>query len=514
MKQLRKNIRKLNILLSSYIFFGLLIFPQFIFAQSHNHWTRNFNEESSLLSGAVVGGGAGPSAIYYNPASIAEITESKLSFNASLFLVNFLTVKNALGDGVDFNYTRTVIQPRFFSYMIQPKKHPEFSFEFAFLNKENYRLDIAESVDQNLDVLTNLPGIERYYAFFQYRNIYRDDWLGVGGSWKINPSLFVGASMFVSVKSMEYSYTLDIEAFPLDSVFINEEYVPFYSASYQEMEYVKYNDYRLVWKAGFLYKKEGFSVGVNVTTPSLGGIYSDGKKSMRKQKQSNITFPETGEPLPNYVVVDYKDKKDVSVNARSPMSVACGFTYYIPGGTKILYTTLEYFNGLDTYRLVQADENPTLASGSTFKNIDFQEWLTYVSGYIPVINAALGYQWTLKEDLLLLAGFRTDFNYRKNFDFSPFTKNHAIKGLDVDNYHLTSGLSWNIKGQDLMTGLQYTIGRQRNQQQFANLTDPVEYNTAVNTPLIGIPENTMTILSNSLSFYFGATFNFGGAKKD
>ncbi|MEE4258080.1 MAG: hypothetical protein V2I47_13665, partial [Bacteroidales bacterium] len=40
-------------------------------AQSYNHWARSFNEESSLLAGAVVGGGAGPSAIYYNPAGIS-----------------------------------------------------------------------------------------------------------------------------------------------------------------------------------------------------------------------------------------------------------------------------------------------------------------------------------------------------------------------------------------------------------------------------------------------------------
>lgn len=506
--QIQTRISKLYGIL--YLLF--LVFPFIIYGQSHNHWTRNFNEESSLLSGAVVGGGSGPSAIYYNPASIAEITESKLSFNASLFSLDFLTVTNALGEGVDFKYTRGVIQPRFMSYMVKPKKHPEFSFEFAFLNNENYRLDITESVDQNLDVLTNLPGDERYFAYFQYRNIYRDDWFGVGGSWKISPSFFVGASMFVTVKSMEYNYTLDIEAFPLDSVFIDEMYVPFYSANYQEMEYVKYNDYRLLFKAGLLYTKERFSVGLNITTPSIGGIYSDGKKSMRKQKQSNISLPETGEPLPNYVLIDYKDKKDVFVNAKNPLSVAAGFTYYVPGGTKIFYTTIEYFNGIDPYRIIQANENPSLASGSVFENINFNEWLTYVSGANPILNAAVGYQWTLKQDLLLMAGFRTDFNYRKDLDYSPYTKSKYIKGMDVDYYHITGGLSWRIKGQDLMTGLQYTVGRDKDQRQFTNLTDPVEYNTAEKIPLQGTPQNTMNILSNSLSLYFGATFNFGGDK--
>lgn len=108
--------------------------------QYHNHWTPSFNEESLLLLGAVVGGEAGPSAIYYNPTSISEITEPKFSLHAS-----------------------------FISYMVKPKNHQEWSLEFAFLNNEKYRLDLTQSVNQNTDVLTNLPGEEHYYSFFQYQ---------------------------------------------------------------------------------------------------------------------------------------------------------------------------------------------------------------------------------------------------------------------------------------------------------------------------------------------------------
>ena len=144
--------------------------------QSHTHWTRSFNEESSLLSGAVVGGGAGPSAIYYNPASISEITESKFSLHASLFSFDFLNVKNGLGDGIDLDYSRGNVEPRFVSYMIKPKKHPEWSLEFAILSNEKYRLELTKSVHQNVDVLKNLPGEEHYYSFFQYQNIYMDNW--------------------------------------------------------------------------------------------------------------------------------------------------------------------------------------------------------------------------------------------------------------------------------------------------------------------------------------------------
>jgi len=490
----------------------LVLLPYLGSGQSHNHWTRSFNEESSLLSGAVVGGGAGPSAIYYNPASISEITESKLSFNVSLFTIDFQGADNVLGDDINLENSKIIIEPRFISYMIKPKKHPDWSLELAFLNNENFSVQNSQSVDQQMDVLTNLPGTERYYAFFQYSNKYRDDWIGIGGSWKLSPSIFIGASMFVSMRALEYSYILNIEAFPMDSVFVEGEYVPFYSASYREMDYLKCNDYRLLWKIGLLYKKKKYSIGINFTTPSVGNIYSDGKQSARELTQANITNPETGQPIPDIVLADYKEKKEMYVNAKSPYSLAAGVTYEVSKRDRVVYLTAEYFGGLDPYRYAQADENPNLETGSVFQQIDHSEWLTFVSGAKPVLNAAVGSRWLMKENYMILVGFRTDFNYQKNLDFNPYTENKLLKGLNLDLYHFTGGLSWRIRGQDIMLGLQYTLGREKEQKQIVNLSDPVEYNTTKHVALQGTRQNTMNSHINSLSIYFGATFNFGNSK--
>ena len=112
-----------------------------------------------------------------------------------------------------------------------------------------------------------------------------------------------------------------------------------------------------------------------------------------------------------------------------------------------------------------------------------------------------------------MGGFRTDFNYRENFEDNPRAMNNTMLGPSLSVHHLTTGLSWNIRGQDLITGLQYTIGRDKNQEQYLNLTNPVEYNFEEMAPLQGTKQNTMNSLLNSLSLYFGATFNFGGAGK-
>ena len=491
---------------------SLIILPAIAVSQSHNYWSRSFNEESSLLSGAVVGGGSGPSAIYYNPANISEVVNSKLSLNASLFSFDFVTMKNALGDGINMSATKGGIEPRFISYMIKGKKHPNWSYEIAFLNNENARTELTQSVDKPIDILTEVPGQERYFAFYRYINHFRDDWLCIGGSLKLSERLFLGLGVYISIKSLNYSNAIDIEAYPTDDSLSGLGYTSTL-AYYQDYSYLKFNDYRINGKIGITYKTDAFSLGICITTPSLGGIYSDGKRVNRKESQSNIVDPEAGEMVPDYTVIDYKGKSDVKVSFKTPFSVSAGFMYKLPDGIRTLYSSAEYFAGIDPYKIVEAEESPDIAFGAGFSDLVYTDWLTYVSGARPVFNFAVGYSWVLKKDLQLMTGFRTDFNYQKNFDYEELTGYNKIDNINLDLYYITCGLSWNVLGQDIITGLQYSLGRSGNQQQIANLADPVEYSPIEHLPLQGDRSNDMISVYNSISLYFGASFNFGEKDK-
>jgi hypothetical protein len=465
-----------------------------------------------LLSGAVVGGGSGPSAIYYNPASISEVKASKLSLNASLFSFDFTNISNALGEDINIKMSRGNIEPRFISYMLKSKRYKKWSFEVAVLNNENLKVENTEAVDQQTDVLTGLPGDERYFAFYHYVSSFRDDWIGAGGSVRLNDRLCLGTSMFVTIKTFNYTNSLNIEAYSTDESLFDDE-MPYYSASYEEYDYLKFNDYRLTWKAGLLYQAESFSIGLSITTPSLGGIYSDGKRVSRKEKQTNITMPETGEPVPDYLVVDYKEKKDVRVSYKTPLSISAGFIYISPNRKRTFYSSAEYFFKIQPYRMVETEEGQDIGLGPGSADFVFSEWLTYVNGARPVFNVAQGYSWTLKKGLLLMGGFRTDFNAWKNLDYGEYSDLNKVKSINVNLYHMSCGLSWTIFGQDLITGFEYTVGGNKGQQQIASLSDPVEYDPVEKRALQGQINNSMRSLNNSISIYFGASFNFGEDKK-
>jgi hypothetical protein len=475
------------------VFLLLILFPFLIEAQVNNYWSYNFNEESSMVAGAVVGGGAGASSIFYNPAIISDINESKLSLNASLFAYEINNAKNILGEGIDLLSTRFYAIPRSVSFMYKPPNHPGWSLEFAYLNVANSEASGVNFTEKNIDILTFLPGTERYQAYTDLKTDIRTDFFGAGGSIKLSENLYAGTSMFVSVNSKYSMYQLDINASPTSTETL------YYNAKHETQEMVKFNDYRLLWKFGVFYKKPRFSAGLNITTPSVGGIYSDGKKVMRKQGQNNITNPNTGEPMQNFLIVDYAEKKEVSVAAKSPFAIAAGCTYSTPDLKKTLYTTVEYFSSVASYRMVEVDENTNLGAGSILENEDFTEWLTFVDGANPIFNAAIGYRSYLKNNL--------------KKETSPTNPDKSIKSNNVDFYHLTSGLSLHIKGQDITAGLQYTLGLNNGNKQQVNLSDPVEFNFEELKALQGTRTNTVKTVYNSFTLLLAASFNFGGNKK-
>jgi hypothetical protein len=277
---------------------------------------------------------------------------------------------------------------------------------------------------------------------------------------------------------------------------------------------MKFNDYRGLMKFGVLFIKPRFSVGMNFTTPSVGNVYSDGKRIMRERSQSNITNPNTGNPMENYYIMDYAEVKEVKVNSKTPLSLSLGATIYSKDRKQVFYSTLEYFAGIDPYRMVQAEENPELSGGNVLESIDKSDWLTWVDGANPVLNAAIGMRWYLKENLMFLGGIKTNFSYKKNLDLYPFQNDLSVKSVDFDYYHLSGGLSLRIWGQDLTAGIQYKLGISKNQTQFVNFSDPVEFNFTELKALQGTRQKEMDSFVNSFTLVLAATFNFSNQKKD
>ncbi len=111
-----------------------------------------------------------------------------------------------------------------------------------------------------------------------------------------------------------------------------------------------------------------------------------------------------------------------------------------------------------------------------------------------------------------MLGFRTDFNYLKNYNLGVYSGYNTLPNSNSNNYHITGGTELTILRQKIISGVEFSFSRARNQKQVANFSDPVEYNPADKIPLQGTLQNTASFHYLSLSLYLSAVLNFGGKK--
>ena len=492
-----------------FLFVSILLPERSVHGQTHYYWSTNLNEESSMLAGAVVGGGANIGSIYYNPSLISSDRKALFSFNASLFSWEFDNIHNALGNGIDLENSRFRIQPRFISFLFKLKNLPDITFEAAVFNKVESKVNFSKAVNLKKDIILSLPGEERYFANFKYTNHYSETWIGMGASYSISEQFSIGLSMFGTIKTLKYHFLTDIYAGAQeDTISTGAGEIPYYSAATINYEYITNNNYRLIWKIGATYKIAKFSLGLNITTPSIN-IYSDNKSVSGKSNQSNISNPDGTGMLPDFDIADEQVKKEIKVNSRDPFSIALGIKYEDDKNINVYYSTVEFFAGIDPYKIITAGVNTDITTGNIFDMIPNKDWLSYASGANSLVNIAIAYKRKLNENFLLLGGIKTDFDNQKDFNYQNLIDYKTIHGLQFNLYHLTGGVLGTYRGNRFFAGVQYSLGVDQNSTQIVNFSDPVEYNTEENMALVGTRQKNMNIFHNGISLFFGATFSFG-----
>ncbi|RLD42945.1 MAG: hypothetical protein DRI86_10805 [Bacteroidetes bacterium] len=476
------------------IFSFSLLLPIFAWAQPANYWSNSFNTEASLLSGAVVGGGAEITAIFYNPAGISDINESRFDLNASLFYLESKNYKNPLGDGTHMDNWSFKVFPRFTSYVYQSKKYDNLTYQFAIFNRNSANTIIYNRVvDDNTDLIYhNLK--EQYTGLFDLSSQYDDYWGSVGISKRINDKWSVGASASISIQSLSYFRSAEANVIPLN--WNTGDSITLISSTWKSYEKIRAYNWRLIGKIGFRYRNENWSLGLNVTIPSIR-IFGDADVN-KTISQSNIFYGH--EKIPDYYNNEYP--QFIYFKMQDPLSVAVGWRYKNKHKAGEYYVTLEYFAAIQEYLSIDPSkvtiEDGT--AGSVFSSYSF--------GNRAIFNIALGYKIMLKNHLGFLVGFRTDFNpYIMGYN-EKYWETNSYEALNIDLYHLTSGVKFNYKKSSFIVGLQYSLGYKANQEEFINFSNPVSYNPETELALQGERSNTMSYFYTSLGFYLGFSIAF------
>jgi len=497
-----REYRSIRILVTIGMFLFLLVInSEPAFAQGSWYWNQSLNTEASLLSGAVVAGESGIAAIYYNPATIPQMTKSNLSLSANLFSLTIYNARNALGADFPANRAQFNVQPRILTLTLNPQKKPDLTIELAYFCKVNDYIQINQGSWLTGDIITSNPGNENYSAEYYLRSRFQDYYGGIGLGYKLSNSFAIGFSGFISYKDDQYYNMVNTYAFT------GPENVPVPPEQYlsEGMYHLKYNmfDVRFITKMGIHWKNHSWSLGANLNFPSLK-LFGDGTV-VKQYEYSNIHKEATSQET--YSTYYGGRQKHCISHFKDPFSVAVGTNYYTPSGNTILLFTAEYFFSLSDFDYIEASHEPG-ENGYDFAPGEPEDWLSFTTRQKPIFNAGVAWRRHISGELMFSGGFRTDFNYNDPVGDGEFPENNQRNFYNFDVYHVNSGLGYGFKRGSIIVGMQFSYGQANDQHQVVNLTDPVEYINDSQLPLTGPISNNVQIRYYDIMVYFGFVFNF------
>jgi len=467
-------------------------------AQSDNYWSWTFNTPSMLVAGSVVGGGAGPSAIFYNPALINHEQVPSLTLSANLISLQSFKANNIAGEGIDADKLIFKIQPRFLSYIL-PSKNERFGLSAAILSPDSEEIEFTIQHFDELDIIERTQGMETYEGYLKYSRRYDDTWVGFGASYKLSDKFYVGVSSFLSIKVLKYQYERSAQAYQQgDSVVVGQNTEARYIAESSYKEEMKYWDLSFVFKGGAQYKSENeqLHIGANITFPNIRFI---GQADIRKSRsRSNVYDNSVNAFTSNENIIDFEE--DGRTKVKTPFSTALGIQYITKSKKNSISFTFEYFHDIDPYSLIDLPSE--------------KDFLSYTHSANSVTNAGFGFKQYISPSFMMMGGFRTDFTSGRKDEIRYLDDSFKINEIHMDKYHITVGPVLKIKRFNVITGIQYTFGSNSDLDPLVNYADPIEYIPQTRLSLEGTRQNQASATFNEISLFLGLTVNLDKKKEE
>ena len=445
----------------SFIFITLLLCGTSLTEAQINHYRSNeVGARSTMLGGAVVGYVRDNSAIYYNPSGLAYIENSSLSVVGDAISLDYFYQKNGAGSDVNLRSLSAEAVPQIFSGILKSKKNPILTINYAIINIMASRNSLFAKSSGSYDVFNSRPGLEDYSGVFEYYNSTREDWFGVGWGYKLYERLGIGFSLFLSVRSQTHSESIDVGIVE-QSIETNPSNLLGSNSYYNSVYYL---NLAFIGKFGLSYEFDKIKLGANLTLPR--STFASLSNSTIN-RSTNLQIPSDS------ISVMRRFAQDKISNAyKSPLSIDLGFKYLI-NSKNYVYFSSAYYGKIDKYNILKTEVLESEADKILAP--DNENLYSVNEANKRVINLGVGVEHVLNEELMLLLGFTTDFNY---LDFSVIDlKDDFVPSNNTFNlYHFSGGVDWTMEKFHLNLGIRTSFGHSYDTEQFVNLTSPTVEN--------------------------------------
>jgi hypothetical protein len=477
----------------------LLSLSSEIHGQLGNMWTQQVGIEGTLTSGALLAAERNNAGIYYNPASLSSDSIGSLAINTAALRSQFLWYKNAFGPNTQMNRSTASFESPFLSVMIPSKNKLGFKIGAATFSRYNVNYNIFERI-----VVRNpFPELDHfkgdYEGVFQYSVRSQEQWILFSTSRKINEKFAFGASYILAVRSFDYKLEERTKY-----TFIETSDAPTISSEFNNATIANLSDFKGILKLGAIFEVEpGLRLGFSLTTPSFSILSF--ARNYRTLNQTNISdlFDDSANPsYDDFVISNNYDK--LKGHFKTPFSVAFGISYDRPKSTWSF--AAEYYHAIARYPLIDgADYTDNLIN--TTVNFNNTTFLDLVYAQRSIINFAIGYGGYLKKNLMLLAGFRTNFSTTNKLNSPVEDQFLKVFDLGINQLHVSGGLSFNFKNNHFTLGADLGFNYSANDVVIINFSNPELINSQ-GIPLRGEIEPIMTTTALGLGVILGYSLSF------
>ncbi len=308
-------------------------------AQDAHYWDSQFGTRSQLLGGIVVGAPSDLSAVFYNPAWLAQENQPSVLLTTKTFEAYNLEFKNGFGKGTNPSSTKVTPSPGFFGAQFSHnEENDKLTIAFSYLQRIKFQFNAAGiRVDENP---APPPGEDLWFSGEAY---YLSDvseyWAGITFAKRIGDHTYLGITPFGALRNQTMRKQISAKGMDSDELF----------SHIYNMENADFWHTRFLVKAGLAFDYSPLTFGLTLTTPSIG-LFGDGSAHQDNSLSGIDAFDPEGTP-DSFLAVNYQPNLDPTF--KSPLSLALGAAYKF--GSTQLFFSAEWFNSMGTYDVLSPE---------------------------------------------------------------------------------------------------------------------------------------------------------------
>jgi len=395
-------------------------------AQDSNYWSTAYGTKAQLLGGVTVGSPGDISSVYYNPGALALTQNTELLLAGNAYQYQSVKVDGGGGPGRTLTSSSIVTVPSLFAGEVPLLKHDRLAY--ALLTRRAMDMTIDSRATVGTEPLAPIASPVFAAAEVQLKQDFSEGWYGMTWAHALSPTLGLGVSPFVVVRSQRTRATVLREG-------ENAAGAAAIASSSREFDYMHSS---LLARIGLSGARDSLTYGMTVTTPNLG-LFGGGNTNY------NTTLIDQTGSIGNIVGADYQ--QDLDADYRTPVGAAVGASYGF--GPTRLHGTVDWNGAVGRYTVLETPEFVVhVPSGDSTVKVVINEHLN------AVLNWGVGVEHRFGETVIGYASYHTDFSGR--------VKGEA-PGASLTRWNLNdvaAGATWHVFRSDLALGLTTAFGSQ------------------------------------------------------